>query len=125
MKKITLLVLAIFCLAANVDSKDLTALEKKITNVILRDVTPKIQPRTGDLTPAVECYYYDGRINVNFYAPVDDVNLSVTNIYTGEQYDAYSSGSCQSIYVDVPTTSGYYYVEIEYESTILCGEYNL
>lgn len=124
MKKITLLILAIFCLCVDSYSHRDDDDVKALVPVTLKGRTT-IKPRTVDIAVNVDCYYLNGRVFVDFYAPVDDVNLSVTNIYTGEQYDAYSSGSCQSIYVDVPTTSGSYYVEIECDSAAWDGEYYL
>ena len=123
MRNIIILLLS-FCIAANVNAKSLSTSEKKVLNVILREVTPK-RPRTGDFSLMINCYYYDGRIHVEFYEPVEDVNVSVTNVNTGEQYDTFAFGANQSVYVDVPTTSGQYYVEIECDSATWCGEYYL
>lgn len=123
MRNIIILLLS-FCIAANANAKSLSISEKKVLNVILREVTPK-RPRTGDLSLMVNCYYYDSKVYVEFYEPVENVNVSVTNILSGEQYEALSWGANQFIYVDVPNTSGHYYVEIECDSSTLYGEYYL
>ncbi|MBQ8366873.1 MAG: DUF3244 domain-containing protein [Alistipes sp.] len=124
MRKITILLLSILCVTFGAYSLGDTPTAQKAIPITLKGKKLKL-PRTGDLTTTVECYYYDGRVYVDFYAPVEDVEISVTSIYTGEQYDTFASGMGQYFYVDVPTTSGQYYVEIESDSATWCGEYYL
>lgn len=125
MKKISLLFLSMLCVAFSAYSLGDPPKEAKEPVIITLKGSKSIRPRTGDMTTAVECYYYDGRVYVEFYAPVEDVEISVTNLYTGEQNDTFTSGMGQYFYVDVPVTSGQYYVEVEYDSTLLYGEYYL
>lgn len=124
MRKITLLLISMLCVTSGAYSLgDTPEVEVKDPITITLKGNKSIRPRTGDLTTTAECYYYDGRVYVDFYAPVEDVEISVTNIYTGEQYNTFTSGMGQYFYVDVPMASGEYYVEIEYDSTLLYGEY--
>ena len=124
MRKITLLLLSILCVTFGAYSLGDTPKVQNPITITLKG-KPLKQPRGGDLTSNVYCYYYNGGLYVEFYEPVEDVNVSITNVNTGEQYDTFAFGANQSVYVDVPTTSGQYYVEIECDSATWCGEYYL
>lgn len=95
---------------------------KEVVPVTLKGVIAE-QPR--GLTPQVDCYYYDGRLYVDLLGYVDNVYVSVTDLYTGEQYDTMGSGYSLSINLDVPCNAGEYYVEVEVDSVVLYGYYQL
>lgn len=122
MKRLTLLLLSVLSITAGYSIERLSS-EKQVTQVTLQGITTK-QPRSGTVSNA-NCYYYDGRLYVEFYQHVEDVNISVIAFSTGEIYEIDNTESNQSLYLDVPRTSGEYYVEIEFDSSILYGYYQL
>lgn len=110
MKKKVLLLLTVFYLSANVYPLTVLEKEKKATQVTLHGVTAK-QPRSG-IKSAISCYYFNAQLYVDFYEYVEDVNISVTNVATGDQI-SYRSEASSIISFDVPSDSGDYYVEIK------------
>lgn len=122
MKRLTLLLLSVLSITAGYSIERLSS-EGQVTQVTLQGITTK-QPRSGTVSN-VNCYYYDGRLYVEFYQHVEDVNISVISFSTGELYEIGNTEYNQSLYLDVPRTSGEYYVEIEFDSLILYGYYQL
>lgn len=122
MKRLTLLLLSILSVTTGFSIEQLSS-EEHVTQVTLQGITTK-QPRSGTVSN-VNCYYYDGRLYVEFYQYVEDVNISVMSFATGELYEIHNTECNQSLYLDVSRTSGEYYVEIEFDSSILYGYYRL
>lgn len=123
MKKLLLSLFAILCLSANVYSHHFSFAENESIQIKLQGATKKLSRSL--IEPVARCYYLDGKVHVDFNEYVENVNVSVINTDTGEQFQVYSSGFNASIYLDVPSCSGEYYVEIEFGSTTLYGYYNL
>lgn len=124
MKKITIVLFLILCLLGNVHSHNLSLMDKKATQVTLHGVPAK-QPRNG-IEVTVDCFYYDGILCLNFSEQVQDASISVIQTATGEEfYTDQLDCNQQSISLDVPHSSGQYYVVVEYESYVLYGYYYL
>lgn len=124
MKQFTVALLFILCLLGETYSQNLSSTEKKATQVTLHGVTAQ-QPRNG-LEISVVCYYYDGVLYLDFSEHVQNASILVTQTTTGEQfYTDRLDCNQQSISLDVPHSSGQYYVVVEYESSVLYGYYYL
>lgn len=124
MKKITIVLFLILYLLGNVYSRNLSLIEEKVTQVTLHGVTAK-QPRNG-IEVTIDCFYYDGILHLEFSEQVQDANISVIQTATGENfYTDEIDCSQQSISLEVPYSSGQYYVVVEYESYVLYGYYYL
>lgn len=117
-----MVLILILGLLGNVFSNNLSFADEKATQVTLHGVIAK-QPRNGTEIIVV-CYYYEGKLYFELGEQVQNISISLTQISTGEQL-FYDYEFSHSISVDVPTDSGYYYVEINFNSSILYGYYQL
>lgn len=126
MRKITLLLLSmlsvVLCDAAYDSTPDSTPREPIPVTL---NGKPVKQPRGVGELPVIDCYYYDGKLYIDTADYIENAKVSVTNTLTGELYAAYDVDIYYSYALNTSYTEGIYYVEIEFDSTILYGYYSI
>lgn len=124
MKRISLLLIALFSVILTCYSQDETEVDEEQKPVTLNKYSIK-QPRSGT-TLEIDCYYYAGILTIEFEEFIESsIRVSVTNCATGEQYQIIEPIGSQVVSLYVPQTSGNYYVEIVLDTTMYYGYYNL
>ena len=92
--------------------------------VIIKDNNPR--PRTPDFGVPIEAYYQGGVIYLHFSEDIGCMDVNVTNITTGEQWNDTACADSSVEVIAISTTHGNYLITLESEiGTTYFGEFSL
>lgn len=92
--------------------------------VIIKDNNPR--PRTPDFGVPIEAYYQGGVIYLHFSEDIGCMDVNVTNITTGEQWNDTACADSSVEVIAISTTHGNYQITLESEiGTTYFGEFSL
>ena len=84
------------------------------------------QPRTPDFDSDITAFYQDGVIYLQFAYDMGNVEITVTNEMTGEQWSQIDDSAYGSATIATSTTAGDYYITIVTDDAICySGSYSL
>ena len=119
-----------FIVSLIVCSFSLIAEDDTTTRIPLSQTSPKgnseQRPRTPDFGVPIEAYYQGGVIYLQFNEDIGCMDVNVTNITTGEQWQdiACSDSSVETIIIS--SLQGHYQITLETEiGTTYSGEFSL
>ncbi len=112
MKKLILsLLLILFSLPNYICMAEETKKEKKPIVVSREEKFPNL-PRTPDFGSDIMAYYQDGVIYLQFVYDMGDVEITVTNESTGEQWQQTEDTAFGSMSITTSTAAGDYFITI-------------
>lgn len=92
--------------------------------VIIKDNNPR--PRTPDFGVPIEAYYQGGVIYLHFSEDIGCMDVNVTNITTGEQWNDTACADNSVEVIAVSSSHGNYQITLESETgTTYFGEFSL
>lgn len=92
--------------------------------VIIKDNNPR--PRTPDFGVPIEAYYQGGVIYLHFSEDIGCMDVNVTNITTGEQWNDTACADNSVEVIAVSSSHGNYQITLESETgTTYFGEFTL
>ncbi|MBR6640326.1 MAG: DUF3244 domain-containing protein [Muribaculaceae bacterium] len=92
--------------------------------VIIKDNNPR--PRTPDFGVPIEAYYQGGVIYLHFSEDIGCMDVNVTNITTGEQWNDTACADNSVEVIAVSESHGNYQITLESETgTTYFGEFSL
>lgn len=92
--------------------------------VIIKDNNPR--PRTPDFGVPIEAYYQGGVIYLHFSEDIGCMDVNVTNLTTGEQWNDTACADNSVEIIAVSSSHGNYQITLETETgTTYSGEFNL
>lgn len=92
--------------------------------VIIKDNNPR--PRTPDFGVPIEAYYQGGVIYLHFSEDIGCMDVNVTNLTTGEQWNDTACANNSVEIIAVSSSHGNYQITLESETgTTYFGEFSL
>lgn len=92
--------------------------------VIIKDNNPR--PRTPDFGVPIEAYYQGGVIYLHFSEDIGCMDVNVTNLTTGEQWNDTACANNSVEIIAVSSSQGNYQITLESETgTTYFGEFSL
>lgn len=119
-----------FIVSLIVCSFSLIAEDDTTTRIPLSQTSPKgnseQRPRTPDFGVPIEAYYQGGVIYLHFSEDIGCMDVNVTNITTGEQWNDTACADSSVEVIAISTTHGNYQIALESETgTTYFGEFSL
>ena len=119
-----------FIVSLIVCSFSLIAEDDTTTRIPLSQTSPKgnseQRPRTPDFGVPIEAYYQGGVIYLHFSEDIGCMDVNVTNITTGEQWNDSACADSSVEVIAISTTHGNYQITLESEiGTTYFGEFSL
>ena len=119
-----------FIVSLIVCSFSLIAEDDTTTRIPLSQTSPKgnseQRPRTPDFGVPIEAYYQGGVIYLHFSEDIGCMDVNVTNITTGEQWNDTACADSSVEVIAISTTHGNYQITLESETgTTYFGEFSL
>ena len=100
--------------------------EEKKELPIEKNPQPITGPRTPDFGSDITAFYQDGVIYLQFAYDMGNVEITVTNEMTGEQWSQIDDSAYGSATIATSTTAGDYYITIVTDDAICySGSYSL
>lgn len=103
----------------------LSSAEEKKEISIKEDPVPTIEPRTPDFGNDILAYYQNGVIYLQFAYDMGEVEITVTNESTGEQWQQVDDSAFGAASIATSTSAGNYYITIVTPDDYYTGNFSL